>query len=163
MDVNLTCRRYFAKPNFALTPTQSFLLSADSAIRRPMKNTTTDVVHFDLQKAKGPFLANPLPDANRKFMIYTSIEILNRQNSIPKGFVNRTTWEPQSLPLIAVDREVWDSHQLVPWTGLEPVWIELTINNIDATGHPFHLVSSWNLRYSPECHQLTTNIFTARL
>lgn len=73
-------------------------------------------------------------------MIYTAIEILNKEHQIPKGFINHTTWEPQSLPLVALDREIWDKHQLVPWTGPEPVWVELTINNIDANGHPFHLV-----------------------
>lgn len=73
-------------------------------------------------------------------MIYTVVEVLNHQNSIPKGFVNHTTWEPQKLPLVALGHEDWDSHQLVPWTGSDPVWVELTINNIDTAGHPFHLV-----------------------
>ena len=79
-------------------------------------------------------------------MIYSSIQILNRMNSIPKGFVNRTTWEPQATPLISLDRDSWDKHQLVPWTGSMEVWAELTINNVDATGHPFHLVSISGIR-----------------
>jgi hypothetical protein len=74
-------------------------------------------------------------------MVYSSIEVLNRLGSVPKGFINRTSWEPQGLPLISLGRDKWDKNQLVPWTGPEPVWVELTINNIDATGHPFHLVS----------------------
>jgi hypothetical protein len=73
-------------------------------------------------------------------MIYTAIEILNRLKQIPHGFINHTTWVPQSLPLVSLDREIWDAHQLVPWTGSEPVWVELTINNLDSNGHPFHLV-----------------------
>ncbi|CZR52693.1 related to multicopper oxidase [Phialocephala subalpina] len=126
------------RPNFALTPTQSFLLAAESATRHPLDNET-DVVRFNLQDLKGPPLTKPLPNAKKTFMIYTAIEILNHLGSRPHGFINHTTWESQSLPLISLDREIWNSHQLVPWTGPEPVWIELTINNIDNSGHPFHL------------------------
>jgi len=136
--------RYFLKPNFALTPTQSFLLSTASAIRRN-PNNKTEVSSFNLREAKGIPLTSLLPDAQKYFMIYTAIEILNHEASIPKGFINHTTWEAQSLPLVALDRETWDHHQLVPWTGPEPVWVELTINNIDGTGHPFHLVSPLSL------------------
>ncbi len=131
--------RYFLRPNFALSPTQSFLLSPSSAIRPP-KSNKTEVLRFNLREEKGPLLTSPLPEVGKTFMIYTAIEILNHENSIPKGFINRTTWEPQRLPLVALDREAWDRHQLVPWTGPERVWVELTINNIDSNGHPFHLV-----------------------
>ncbi|KAH8892839.1 hypothetical protein GQ53DRAFT_793693 [Thozetella sp. PMI_491] len=98
-----------------------------------------EVVRFDLPSANGTTLASPLPDNYKPFMIYTNVEILNHLFNVPKGFINRTTWEPQSLPLVASDRKNWDSHQLVPWTGSESTWVELTINNIDSTGHPFHL------------------------
>lgn len=128
------------RPNFALTPTQSFVVAAESAIRQP-KDSSPEIRKFNLREAEGVALDTPVPDAQQKFMIYTSIEILNRLNNIPKGFVNRTTWEPQQLPLLSLSRDEWNNHQLVPWTGSEPVWVELTINNIDATGHPFHLVS----------------------
>lgn len=132
--------RYFLRPNFALTPVQAFLLSAESADQQP-KESITEIHRFNLREAKGPPLASPLPDAGRIFMIYTAVEILNHLNGIPKGFINHTTWEPQALPLVSLNRDGWNSHQLVPWTGSEPVWIELTINNIDGTGHPYHLVS----------------------
>jgi hypothetical protein len=135
------CVRYFLWPNFALTPIQSFSLSIESATRQPISKRA-EIRKFNLQDAIGPTLSNPLPDAEKVFVLYTVVEVLAHQNSIPKGFINHTTWEPQSLPLIAMNREQWDRHQLVPWTGPEPVWIELTINNIDATGHPFHLVST---------------------
>jgi len=129
---------YFLRPNFALTPTQSFLLAAESVNKRST-DSPTDIVGFDLRQAKGPLLTNPLPDAQQFFMIYSVVEILNRLNSIPKGFINHTTWEPQSVPLIALDHEDWNRHQLVPWSGPESTWVELTINNIDTSGHPFHL------------------------
>ncbi|KAF8849971.1 hypothetical protein BDZ45DRAFT_771129 [Acephala macrosclerotiorum] len=125
-------------PNFALTPTQSFILAADSATGQPPINKT-EVIQFNVGDLKGPPLIDPLPNPEKTFMIYTAIEIINRLGSRPHGFINHTTWEPQSLPLVATTRESWDSHQLVPWTGAEPVWIELTVNNIDTSGHPFHL------------------------
>lgn len=104
-------------------------------------NNGTEVHQFNLQKAEGPSLISPLPEPGMTFMIYTSIQVLNHLAGIPKGFINHTFWEPQSLPLVALERERWDKHQLVPWTGPAPIWIELTINNLDANGHPFHLVS----------------------
>jgi hypothetical protein len=100
----------------------------------------TEIHKFYLRDAMGPTLSDPLPDAQKTFVLYIVVEVLAHQNSIPKGFINHTTWEPQSMPLITLDREHWDSHQLVPWTGSKPGWVELTINNIDGTGHPFHLV-----------------------
>ncbi|KAN0090500.1 multicopper oxidase [Hyaloscypha variabilis] len=129
---------FFLRPNFALTPIQSFLLAAESSGRQPLVNTT-DISRFDLRQLIGPELTNPLPAPEKTFMIYTAIEVWNHLNNIPHGFINHTHWEPQSLPLVSIDREIWDDHQLVPWTGSEPVWVELTINNIDANGHPFHL------------------------
>ena len=132
--------RFFLRPNFALTPTQSFLLAAESGKHQSTKSTT-EVHRFNLRDVKGPPLAEPLPVPGKTFMIYTAIEVLTHLNNIPHGFINHTFWEPQNLPLVSLDREIWDSHQLVPWTGSEPTWVELTINNIDANGHPFHLVS----------------------
>ncbi|KAH8648436.1 iron transport multicopper oxidase fet3 [Xylariales sp. PMI_506] len=131
-------KEYFIRPNAALTPTQSFLLAAGSETRQAL-NSTTEVVRFDLRDVQGIQLTSPVPEPQTHLMIYASIEILNRLGSRPKSFLNRTTWEPQDLPLIAMDRDDWNDHQLVPWTGAEPGWVELTINNIDATGHPFHL------------------------
>jgi len=126
------------QPNFALTPTQSFLVSSTSSSRQsPPK--TPEIRKFNLREAKGIPLITQLPDPDKIFMIYTAIQILERHNSIPEGFINRTTWTAADIPLAASPRESWDAHQLVPWTGPEPVWVELTINNIDNNGHPFHL------------------------
>lgn len=99
-------------------------------------------------------------------MIYTAIKILNRLHQIPHGFVNHTTWIPQGAPLVSQDRSTWDTHQLVPWTGPEPVWVELTINNLDSNGHPFHLVCPSPLLpppFSPHPISLQKCISIARL
>ena len=129
------------QPNFALTPSQSFSVASISAEKTAPQNIT-DVAAFNLREARGPMLADPLPEhPEQTFMIYAVVQVLDHEQGIPKGFVNRTTWVPQSLPLISLNREEWNDHQLVPWTGSKASWVELTINNIDGTGHPFHLVS----------------------
>ena len=132
--------RNFLHPNPALTSTQSFLLSPDSSTRQAAIKTK-EVTIFNLGTAKGHALTSPVPEAQKVFMVWSSITILNRLGQIPHGMINRTFWEPQELPLISTERESWNKHQLVPWTGDEPVWVELTINNLDSNGHPFHLVS----------------------
>jgi FtsP/CotA-like multicopper oxidase with cupredoxin domain len=116
-------RNFLLRPNFALTPTQSFRLAAESG-NQQSTNITTEVQQFNLREATGSSLNTTLPDPGKIFMIYTAVEILNRLKQIPHGFINHTTWEPQSLPLVALEREIW----------------ELTINNLDSNGHPFHLV-----------------------
>lgn len=136
---SLTAARNFLHPNPALTPTQSFLLSPESSPSQVL-DRATNISVFDLRETRGPVLSSPLPDAQNFFMVWSSITILNRLEQIPHGMINRTYWEPQDLPLISTERESWDNHQLVPWTGAEPVWVELTINNVDSNGHPFHLV-----------------------
>ena len=154
--------RYFLRPNFALTSIQSFRLATASAVQTSTINRA-DINRFNLRELKGPALTNPLPAPGKTFMIYTAIEVLNHLNNIPHGFINHTYWEPQSLPLVSQDRELWDSHQLVPWTGSEPVWVELVINNIDANGHPFHLVSLLFLYHFQRHFQLIWYVLTAWL
>jgi hypothetical protein len=97
--------RFFLRPNFALTPTQSFLLAAESGKHQSTKSTT-EVHRFNLRDVKGPPLAEPLPIPGKTFMIYTAIEVLTHLNNIPHGFINHTFWEPQNLPLVSLDREI---------------------------------------------------------
>ena len=139
--------RYFLRPNFALQPLQSFpIISGD------INNNKTEyeespgvdkmaISNFDLRGVTGPVLSAALPEPGLHLMLYTVVQVLAHENHIPKGFLNHTTWEPQEVPLLATKRNEWDEHQLVPWTGPEAVWVELTLNNIDQSGHPFHLVS----------------------
>ncbi|KAH8900175.1 hypothetical protein GQ53DRAFT_869529 [Thozetella sp. PMI_491] len=127
-------------PNFALTPTQSYLLAAESNSRRPMGNDTeVEATRFDLREAAGLSLDSPLPNPQTTYMIYAKVQVMNQLDDEARSLVNQTIWAPQTLPLLALDRDDWDKHQLVPWTGSQPVWVELVINNIDTTGHPFHL------------------------
>ncbi len=105
--------RYLIFPNFALTPTQSFLLSSESTNRRSVTNAV-EVKQFNLREAAGLPLVNPLPDAESVFMIYSRVQIVNQLGDEARSFINQTIWAAQSLPLVALDRDAWDSHQLVP-------------------------------------------------
>ncbi|OKL62992.1 hypothetical protein UA08_01788 [Talaromyces atroroseus] len=132
-------RELFLWPNPALSRIQSFALTIDSPELQPNIANGNDLRRFNLGEAKGNSLDSPLPEPQTFYMIYTNVQVINQLDDEARGLVNRTIWEPQSLPLISLDRESWNDHQLVPWTGPEPVWVELTINNVDKNGHPFHL------------------------
>ncbi len=75
-------------------------------------------------------------------LVYTRIELLAHLGNAPKGYINRTYWEPQQVPLIEGNRTSWDEHQLVPSVPVSNGWVDIVINNVDEKGHPFHLVSS---------------------
>ncbi|KAL2206867.1 iron transport multicopper oxidase fet3 [Sarocladium strictum] len=131
---------YFMEPNHALTPTQAFAISSKTygkVTSQPEEETVPS--SFNLREAKGLKLSEPLPEPDHKFMIWSVVEVLDHNHGIPQGVVNRTSWQPQSTPILALPRSEWDKNQLVAWTGVKSSWVELTINNIDGTGHPFHL------------------------
>jgi len=81
-------------------------------------------------------------------VLYTKTMKLSRFNHRPKGFMNHTSWQPQSsprLPLLSLPRSLWDGNQLIPWikaSGAEngqSGWVDVVLNNLDDGGHPFHL------------------------
>lgn len=131
-------RNYPSAP--VLEKTQAFLVASEASTQQDRLQEETETNLFNLQEAKGLPLTSPFPDKYTSFLIYTSILVLPRLHDVPTGFVNGTHWKPQSAPLVTLGRQEWDEFQLVAWSGAEPVWVELTINNMDATGHPFHLV-----------------------
>lgn len=133
----------FILSNPALTRIQSFHLEVESATQHSMGNTTgAELRQMNLRELEGLPLEKSFPEPEAKFMIYTTVQILNQLDDDIRGVINRTYWEPPSIPLISSERDTWNSHQLIPWTGDKPIWVELTINNIDINGHPFHLVST---------------------
>jgi FtsP/CotA-like multicopper oxidase with cupredoxin domain len=102
--------------------------------------------HFDLTKARtASVLPMSLPAAETTFVLYATTMQLAHLGNRPLGFINHTSWQPQSTPLSTLPRSSWDSNQLVPWTGPlenpagEPSWVDIVLNNIDDGGHPFHL------------------------
>jgi hypothetical protein len=89
------------------------------------------------------------PRSNQEILIYTKMEVLAHLGNVPAGFINRTSWAPQSSPpkpLLELPRSYWDRNQLVPWIPIskdqsEEMWVDIVVNNLDEKGHPFHLVS----------------------
>jgi FtsP/CotA-like multicopper oxidase with cupredoxin domain len=133
--------------NWQNPPSQTFDIVAAPALAKSLAKRSAKRVSspppstkaIELRNVHGAALTTPLPEPDKLYMIFAVVEILSHNQFIPKGYINHTMWIPQDLPLLSLDRSAWDSHQLVPWTGSEPAWVELTINNIDTQGHPFHL------------------------
>ncbi|RFU28920.1 hypothetical protein B7463_g7435, partial [Scytalidium lignicola] len=152
----------FRYTNFALRPNQTFPLinpitpskPSESLISPSPLSQSKQNHHFDLSQAKSfLFISPPLPQqADEQLLLYTKTQKLSINSNHPQGFMNRTSWAPQSSPLLSIPRERWDVNQLVPWISLSPEtayqkqglgrfgkWIDIIINNLDDGSHPFHL------------------------
>ncbi|RAL05428.1 laccase [Aspergillus ibericus CBS 121593] len=149
MTINLDneCFRY---PNPALTSVQTFPISKSPNNSSPVASPrNTPISLSDVATKKS--LLSALPEkAHQTHVLYTKIEKLSRNHNIPYGFFNRTSWKPPTTtPLIDIPREEWDENQLVISTGASTpplssdhdngIWIDLVVNNLDDSGHPFHL------------------------
>lgn len=71
-------------------------------------------------------------------------QILSRLENRPKGFVNHTTWSPQTPPLLSLNRTSWNSDQLVNFIESDPdaaevPEVDIVLNNLDDGSHPIHL------------------------
>ncbi|KAG0650862.1 Diphenol oxidase 1 [Hyphodiscus hymeniophilus] len=138
-------------PNPALRPDQSFpiLLSADhysnNSIEEPIPLIGEN--HFDLAFASASLSSKdqevPLAStAQQTILLYTKTQKLSINANHPQGFMNRTSWRPQSPALISLPRTSWDSNQLIPFipsNTSSPPWVDIIINNLDDGSHPFHL------------------------
>jgi hypothetical protein len=145
--------RNYSIQNNALTGTQHFPISST---RNPLSRrghsyapspATSKEGTFDLSTINGTALSFPLPvQANQTVLLYTKMEVLAHLGNVPAGFINRTSWAPQTAPLgplISLPRSSWDKNQLVPLvpmaTDSEAIWVDIVVNNLDEKGHPFHL------------------------
>ena len=104
--------------------------------------------HFDLSRAQGSIVpVGTFPEkVEQTILIYASMILDARNHEIPAGLLNHTIWKLQSNPdvsLLALNRELWDKNQFVPWIDSENgTWVDVILNNQDVQGHPFHLVRS---------------------
>lgn len=106
-------------------------------------------LHFDLTAATAPKThdyGNKLAErAEQTILLYTKTQKLAKLSNHPTGFINRTSWAPQTtppFPLLSLPRSQWDANQLVPWIPFSAEsrsWVEIIINNLDDGAHPFHL------------------------
>ncbi|OCK82156.1 multicopper oxidase, partial [Lepidopterella palustris CBS 459.81] len=138
----------FRYPNSALERTQGFPVSVipapKSYIPDPVLSSIQDSI--DIQQALPQVFSTPLqPTTGHTLVIYTTTLKLARLSNVPHGFMNHTSFKPQSSPpqpLISLPRSKWDTNQLVPFipsTSTTAPWVDLVINNLDDGGHPFHL------------------------
>ncbi|KAH7400450.1 multicopper oxidase family protein [Cadophora sp. MPI-SDFR-AT-0126] len=136
----------FKYPNQALRQNQSFPVFdfvPTSNKDLPMESSSN---HFDLATAHGaPRSGTIPPTAHQTLLLYAKTQKLSISNNHPSGFMNRTTWSPQSnpaLPLISLPHAEWDENQLIPYIPLSlesETWVDIIINNLDDGAHPFHL------------------------
>lgn len=149
--------------NFALKRIQSFSIEWNGAgdtektsARGFAEKPVVDV--FNLADALGQ---SPPTDLGRSrgplqhAVLYSTMKIRAAKHNQPVGSINHTSWtspKPNTLPLLSLDRDEWAKavpqptkvHEFdVPWFKVSgpDEWMELTLNNFDDKGHPFHLVS----------------------
>ncbi|KAI8652064.1 hypothetical protein NCS56_01423200 [Fusarium sp. Ph1] len=135
----------FGYPNPALNPTQSFHIfkgKVDTDYHKEHQPPSESRA-LDLQNlTAGSRVSNLPPKAKETLVFYAKTEKLAHLNYEPVGFINHTSWKPQSLPLLSQNRSAWDESQLVPFIGLssnEPTRVDIVINNLDDGAHPFHI------------------------
>lgn len=144
----------FKYPNFALSESQTFpLIVTESTGLAGRPSAQSESPFFDLDAVKSKSVdIEAIPDrANITMVLYSTSVKLAHLSNIPHGFINQTTWKPQSSPpgnLLSLPRSQWDDHQFVPSVPVpstvtsdpsEAPWIDLIINNLDDGSHPFHL------------------------
>ncbi|PGH00992.1 hypothetical protein AJ79_08056 [Helicocarpus griseus UAMH5409] len=146
VELDPECFKY---PNPALSSLQAFPILADISdstrkIHMPKPRPLPIKNHIDLaQISSTPALLSALPpEANQTYVVYTKISQMSKNQNMPMGYFNQTSWRPQSdppYPLIALSPRKWDKNQFAITTGSEPVWVDLVVNNLDEGPHPFHL------------------------
>ncbi|KAJ5138163.1 hypothetical protein N7526_004396 [Penicillium atrosanguineum] len=105
--------------------------------------------NLDIQHVPSPaHILSSLPyHANTTEIVYVKTQKFSINHNVPYGYFNHTSWAPQQnppVPLNGLPREKWDKKQLALAVGdsdpeSEPIWVDLVVNNLDDTGHPFHL------------------------
>ncbi|PVH75797.1 multicopper oxidase [Cadophora sp. DSE1049] len=136
----------FRYPNQALRQNQSFPVFDSDTVSDQDLSLEPSSNHFDLATAHGAPSSDTIPPtAHQTILLYAKTQKLSISNNHPTGFMNRTTWSPQSnpaQPLISLPRSEWDENQLIPHIPLSPdfeTWVDIIINNLDDGAHPFHL------------------------
>jgi FtsP/CotA-like multicopper oxidase with cupredoxin domain len=140
-------RENFKYPNHALRPDQSF-----AAIQTPHHgafaseelDSQVPVAHFDLASATAAEISSTKASEARQqtILLYTKTQKLAINANHPQGFMNRTSWIPQTQPLVSLQRTSWDENQLIPFIpsdSSESTWVDIALNNLDDGSHPFHL------------------------
>jgi FtsP/CotA-like multicopper oxidase with cupredoxin domain len=151
MNYLLTANRNLKYTNPSLTPNQSFpLLSGSRQNYVKTSDPLSSQASLDLVTLTSSHSVTPIlpAKAQHTMMVYVKTQILSRLANSPRGFINHTSWIPQTPPLLSLPRLEWDKNQLVPFIASSvsnvdspgsPAWVDLVINNLDHGSHPFHL------------------------
>ncbi|KAH8669773.1 multicopper oxidase-domain-containing protein [Tricladium varicosporioides] len=135
----------FKYPNHALRSNQSFPIFSNSRAPASLEWQNTKFTHFDLASATALITSQIPRTAQQTILLYAKTQKLSIFGNRPIGFMNRTSWSPQStpsLPLLSLTRSQWDKNQLLPYipvSGFAEKWVDIIINNLDDGAHPFHL------------------------
>lgn len=137
----------FKYPNSALTSEHAFPVAWHGVAASNGPEVTEPLERFALESARSASGQSKIKSGSvdQTVVLYAITQKLTRLNNVPHGSINNTYWEPQAsppMPLISLDREQWDEHQLVPYIPFVPdlpLWVDIVLNNLDEEGHPFHL------------------------
>ncbi|KAJ6785464.1 hypothetical protein PWT90_01174 [Aphanocladium album] len=134
----------YARPNPALVEEQAFpaLPETTTAAKfQPPRNLAAIETQLDLSELTSDTLPTPLPPAQQTILFYLKTMIKSHNENRPQGYVNHTSWQPQSKPLLSQGRQDWDKNQFFSFVRSEsdPVHVDLVINNLDDGSHPVHL------------------------
>lgn len=147
--------------NYALNPTQAFPVTwgqvspAHTDARQNQEPSRAESAFLDLSAIHGVDIeaTNHIhqPPAE-KAVFYSALGIRPDNYNKPVGSINHTSWSPpQNSAILALPREQWhhavkqpatSQGLVVPWFKAygEDHWMEMTLNNFDERGHPFHMV-----------------------
>ncbi|QIW99401.1 hypothetical protein AMS68_004919 [Peltaster fructicola] len=140
LNITLPSERYrYSNP--ALSSEQVFDISLANQRQTQGANTdlTARAISLDLLK---PSSAESISPAETTLVLYTMTEKLAHLDYEPHGNINRTIWQPQSPHLLSLHRSAWNDKQFIPripYRPMDPLWVDLVVNNLDEEDHPFHL------------------------
>jgi FtsP/CotA-like multicopper oxidase with cupredoxin domain len=135
-------REGFRYSNQALTSENDIPLILSGRFPAGERSTTSFVAEFDLQHLQSHHTHEMPAKPDMTMVLYTTTLKLARLSNVPHGFINHTSWTPQSPPLIDLSRSEYDLYQLVPFITYkksQPLWVDIVLNNLDDDNHPFHL------------------------
>ncbi|OAA53334.1 ferro-O2-oxidoreductase [Cordyceps fumosorosea ARSEF 2679] len=135
----------YSRPNPSLIEEQAFPALPDTLLAanfQPPRALAAVQTHISLDKlASDAPTKTGLPPAQQTILFYLKTMIKSHLGNRPHGYVNHTTWKPQSKPILSQSRQDWDDNQFFPYlqSGPDPVHVDLVINNLDDGSHPMHL------------------------
>lgn len=141
VNVHLDDENMSGFPNEALTRDQSFVALPDRKDTMMHEPAPIGLHHRHLSLLKAASPVRIPPEATQTMVLYIKTQTLSRFANKPLGFVNHTSWKPQTQPLLSLNRSRWDENQLVPFvpSTSPPTTVDLVINNLDDGSHPIHL------------------------